>query len=713
MRLRIIAVVSWPLAMLFTVYVSPLFQDQAFKQILDRRASITIEAEVLSNAIEVRGFSNSKERQVEVSLISPAQFRGKHGEVKIGSNPMELGDRFQGVVSFRPSFKNGFEFKGNLKHLITKTKGQQADPFSQLRGAFLSNLRGLDADSAALVAGLAIGDDSRLSKTVADQFKVVSLTHLTAVSGANCAIVLGAVAFLLMRLPISRRVRILLSFGAIAGYLALVGPQPSVLRASVMVAVVLLGLYFGRRVHPLDAIALSVIGLFLFEPQLSLDYGFALSVLATLGLLVLAPPLAKRLENRMPNWLALVMAVTISAQIACLPILLVLQPALPVYSVFANLLAEPLVLPITMLGLIACLVSPILPMLAQGISFLASIPAFVIIFIAQKLANAPSATIAWFNGLTGVILSVLVTISFAGLLVARGKRVKAFSASALILVGLVFISQNSSVALARSAFYSGDYTLVNCDVGQGDGLVIRSVGQIAVVDVGREDPAIDDCLSNLGIQTIDLLVLTHFDMDHVGGVIGAITGREVKEAMLTSFHDDRPGADFAESVLEARGIPITRAEKGMTGKLGDFNYQVLSPHRDAPEAEDSNDGSITMLWQDSEIALFTLADLGEKGQLRLGQEWASLLNSGFGGRQVIVKVAHHGSADQLPEFYEAISPKLALISVGVHNSYGHPTSRTLGFLNLIGSEILRTDQMGAIGVSEVPSGLSVSVSGRS
>ncbi|NBS62449.1 MAG: ComEC/Rec2 family competence protein, partial [Microbacteriaceae bacterium] len=390
MRLRIIAGIAWPLAMLFAVYGSPLFQDQAFKQILDRRASITIEAEVLSNAIEVRGFNNSKERQVEVSLISPAQFRGKHGELKIGSNPMELGDRFQGVVSFRPSFKNGFEFKANLKHLITKTKGHKADPFSQLRGAFLSNLRGLDADSAALVAGLAIGDDSRLSRTVADQFKVVSLTHLTAVSGANCAIVLGAVAFLLLRLPISRRVRILLSFGAIAGYLALVGPQPSVLRASVMVAVVSLGLYFGRRVHPLDAIALCVTGLFLFEPQLSLDYGFALSVLATLGLLVLAPPLTKRLENRMPNWLALGMAVTISAQIACLPILLVLQPALPVYSVFANLLAEPLVLPITMLGLIACLVSPILPLLAQGISFLASIPAVGIIFIAQKLANAPS-----------------------------------------------------------------------------------------------------------------------------------------------------------------------------------------------------------------------------------------------------------------------------------------------------------------------------------
>jgi len=713
MKLRMLAIAAWPLAILFAVYVSPIFQDQGFKQLLTNRSSITIEAKVLSNPVAVRGFNNSIQNSVNIEIQFPKKFAGKHGRLKIGQIKLVAGDAFSGVVSFSPSYQNGVDFNSNLKHLVSKSRKNDADFFGQLRTSYLDNLRGVTPDAAALVAGLAIGDDSRLSKTTKDQFKAVSLTHLTAVSGANCAIVLGAVAFFLLKLPIRRRTRLLLSFASIAGYLGLVGPQPSVLRASVMVGVVLLGQFFGRRVNPLDAISLSVIFLFLFEPQLSLDYGFALSVLATLGLLVLAPPLAERLGKKLPNWLAVMVAVTLSAQIACLPVLLILQPALPIYSVVANLLAEPLVLPITILGLAACLVSPVFPVVAQAISYLASLPAVLIVSIAEKLSKAPAATIAWFTGASGILLSVLVVLFFSLVLLAKNKRIRAASLSSLLLIGLVFVSQNSSAAIARATFYSGNYTLINCDVGQGDALVIKSQGKVAVVDVGREDPAIDNCLNNLGIHTIDLLVLTHFDMDHIGGVMGAITGREVKEAMLTSYHDNRPGANFAENALTAQDIPIVRAEKGMTGRLGLFSYQVLSPHRDAAEASDSNDGSITMYWEDDQIALFTLADLGEKGQLRIGQEWADFLQSGFGGREVVVKVAHHGSADQLPEFYEAIQPKLAIISVGIHNSYGHPTQRTLGFLNLIGSQILRTDEMGAIGVSEVDAGLSVSVSGRS
>ncbi|NBX94033.1 MAG: ComEC/Rec2 family competence protein, partial [Actinobacteria bacterium] len=226
-----------------------------------------------------------------------------------------------------------------------------------MRTSFLASLRGVSTDSAALVAGLAIGDDSQLSAQTKEDFRKVSLTHLSAVSGANCAIVLAGVAFLLNLLPIARPFRIFVSFAAIGFYLALVGQEPSVLRASAMVGVVLLGFLIGRRVSPLDAIALSVIGLLLWQPELSLSYGFALSALATIGLVVLAPKLVEVFEKKMPTWLAIVISVSIAAQIACLPVLLMLQPELPVYSVLANVLAEPLVAPITVLGLLACLIS--------------------------------------------------------------------------------------------------------------------------------------------------------------------------------------------------------------------------------------------------------------------------------------------------------------------------------------------------------------------
>jgi competence protein ComEC len=158
---------------------------------------------------------------------------------------------------------------------------------------------------------------------------------------------------------------------------------------------------------------------------------------------------------------------------------------------------------------------------------------------------------------------------------------------------------------------------------------------------------------------------------------------------------------------------MAKAKVGMTGVLGNFSWQVLSPHLGAPEAKDTNDGSISMVWQGESIALITLADLGESGQLRVGAEHSALLSSGFGGRQVVVKVAHHGSGDQASELYEAIEPDVALISVGLGNSYGHPTRRVLEMLEVTGAQVFRTDQSGAIGVTDSENGLAISVSGRS
>ena len=713
MRLRLIAIAVWPVAILFTLFIDPVLDNSELKGLIGNHSSQSVVASVLSEPREVRGFNGTKQIQVEIKLENPKTIAGKVGLLQSSESRFVAGDTINAVLTFRPSHRHDYAFNATLKHLSSIEHGIHRDFFSEIRSSFLRNLTGVTPDASALVAGLGIGDDSRLSAKTKEDFKTVSLTHLTAVSGANCAIVLAAVALVLLRLPLPRRMRVVLSLGAIAGYLCLVGPEPSVLRASVMVGAVLSGQFFGRKVLALDAISLSVILLLAIDPALSLDYGFALSVLATLGLLVLAPKLVDVLAKRMPTWLALLLSVTISAQIACLPVLLLLQPEIPVYSVVANLLAEPMVVPVTVIGLLACLVSPILPALASGLSFLASMPAYLIVVVAQTLASQPLASVSWFGGGVGVFLAVVVTASISILLLNKSKQIKSVALVSLLLVGFSFLSQNTSLALTKSVFYSGDYTLINCDVGQGDALVIRSQDQVALVDVGREDPAIDRCLDGLGIRKIDLLVLTHFDMDHIGGVMGAITGREVSLALVSPYIDTRPGADFAQQMLQAQEIKIVKAEKEMSGHLGGFTWRVLSPHRGAGEAQDSNDGSISIYWEDQSMALFTLADLGERAQLRIGQEQASFLSSGFGGRAVVVKVAHHGSADQAAEFYEAIEPDLALISVGSRNSYGHPTSRTLSMLSGIGTQVLRTDEQGAIGIAETAKGLTASVSGRS
>jgi competence protein ComEC len=149
----------------------------------------------------------------------------------------------------------------------------------------------------------------------------------------------------------------------------------------------------------------------------------------------------------------------------------------------------------------------------------------------------------------------------------------------------------------------------------------------------------------------------------------------------------------------------------MHGLLSGVAWKVLSPTRSAIEAEDSNDGSVTMLFRFSNFQLITLADLGEKGQMRLASNIGSWLTDPE--LPLVMKVAHHGSADMYPEFIEWLKPKLALVSVGAHNGYGHPTKRALDSLRRAGSTILRTDQLGSIALRNPGGTFEVSYSGSS
>jgi competence protein ComEC len=713
--LRVVAIVAWVFAAVLVNFTETSLQPASLQTLLEKREIVTVQAKVVEAPKKENGFAGQEKFSVKIQVQSAGLLATRIGSLSGDSEVSELivGSSIRAVITVRPAFRSDESFSSNLKALLHSSSVRHFDPLGDTRVAFLANLSGVSTDSAALVAGLTIGDDSKLSSEALENLKVVSLTHLSAVSGTNCAIVLAGAALLLNLLPIRRSIRLSLSFGVIFAYLGLVGPEPSVLRASVMVAAVLIGFLLGRRVPPLEALSLAVVLLLVYRPSLSMDFGFALSALATWGLLVLAPKLVEVLHRKMPLWLAVVVSVPLSAQIACLPVLLLLQPSIPVYSIFANVMAEPLVAPITVIGLIACLVSPFLPLLASSLCLIASYPAAVILYVAERFANAPSASIDWVEGTLGIGLAIAVVALIWLYLSSSKAGTKRTAGGAVAFILLSFFAHSSSLAVKGSAFYKSDYSIINCDVGQGDALVIRSQGKVAVIDVGREDPAIDSCLTGLGISKIDLLVLTHYDMDHVGGVLGAVTGREVVTALVTPFKDERPGANMSQDILESKGVAMIEVEKGMRGQLGDYSWLVLAPSRGATDADDSNDASTSMYWENKNVALFTLADSGERAQLRMGADHKALFESGFGSRMVIVKVAHHGSGDQAPELYEAIDADIALISVGRDNSYGHPTKRTLDTLAFSGSKVLRTDEMGAIGIAETDSGLEVSIAGRS
>jgi competence protein ComEC len=571
---------------------------------------------------------------------------------------------------------------------------------------FESQTKGVTNDARALVLGLSIGDDSSLSSRTSERLKILSLTHLSAVSGANCAIVLGGVLLLLKRVSIARSIRALISTLALVAYVLVVGAQPSVLRSAIMAGVVILSMAGGRKTPPLVALAWSVVLVLLLWPRMAGELGLLLSVASTAAILVLAPKLFERMRIKLPKWLAASLAVTVAAQLWCLPMLEPLQGGLPTYSVIANLLAEPLVAPVTVIGIVALICAAIGLPFAGVLTYCASIPAGLIVQIAN-LAELPVSTLWWPSGTLGFITTGCLVVSVSVYFFSRKRLALAVSSLLTILLGVTA----SSAARSFVSWPSDDWQVVACDVGQGDGLVVRSEQAIAVIDVGREPKPIDDCLQRLGVKNIDLLVLTHFDADHVAGLSGALRSRNVSLAMLTPFSDDRPLAHLSKKLLRDAAINIVTGECCMQGSLGSAIWQVVEPEPKARGSDDSNDGSITMTFKLNGLDLFTFADLGEKGQMRAVENHESLFTR-RANIPLVVKVSHHGSADQYPELYEQLQPEVALFSVGARNPYGHPTPRTLRIFQNAASRILRTDLQGSISVSVRHGELVIGSSGR-
>ncbi|MFM6971660.1 MAG: ComEC/Rec2 family competence protein [Rhodoluna sp.] len=578
-----------------------------------------------------------------------------------------------------------------------------------MRRAFQENSSGITADATGLVAGLSIGDTDQISDSLKRKMKVVSLTHLTAVSGANCIIVLGFVFVIIRHTRANRWWRLVIGIAALIFYVLLVGAAPSVLRAAVMAGAVMLASVLGRKPDPLYALALAVLVLLIADPWLSIDYGFALSVAATAGILILGKPIVEKLSRYVPKPFAIAISIALAAQIICLPVLLQLQGGLSTYSVVANVAAESLVAPVTVLGILACCFAWWLPGVASMFYFMASLGTWIIAGIANYFALLPENQISWPTGILGVLLSIISIVAILLWLKTDSAQLKNIGKATLAIVIAATLGFFSTHVIKQLAWPNKNWQIVACDVGQGDAIVVRSENSIALVDVGREPEAVAKCLHDLDVKYIDLLVLSHFDMDHVGGLAGVLESQKVGNVLLSPFADQRWGATGTLKQLEKVHAKITYGEVGLNGSLGSARWRVLNPARAAVGSEDSNDASLAVWFEFKDFNFLTMADVGERGQMRMSESsvWLSEITQ----KPIVLKVSHHGSADQYPELIEALKPSVALVSVGASNSYGHPTERTLGILKRTGALTLRTDLIGSISLDHANGDLEYSANG--
>lgn len=596
--------------------------------------------------------------------------------------------------------------------------------------------RGMPAREAELARGFVLGEDERIDASTVEDFRRSGLSHLLAVSGQNVALLALLAMPLLATLGMSLRVRLVWILAAIVVYVPLAGAGPSILRAGVMGGLNLLATLAGRRASRLYGLAVAAVVTLAIDPRVGANVGWQLSFAAVLGILALAAPLRAAIASRIGSggWrgaLAEGVAMTIAATLSTAPLIAFHFGEASTTTLVANLLALPAVAPAMWLGMLAAVGGQV-P--GFPVELLNAVEAPLLAYVAQVAAWCGRPGWACLHvqlGATGLIVSYValaVTALVTPLLVRRHRlstlrrrrkppadgpirqgdldvsarrpplrrRAGVLAGLGLVAVALVWAGAGGGADAAGPV--TGLRVSV-LDVGQGDAILLQPAGAPAVlVDGGPPGDGLAEKLRSAGVGRLGVAVVTHEQSDHAGGI----------EELLGHF----PVARLAYARLsrrlrgeaEAAGAAPARIAAGDTLRSGRLRMEVLWPPPELLAAPlggaDPNTQALVLLarWRDFSVLLTADAEAGDVPVEP--------------GPVDVLKVAHHGSDDAgLDGLLDRVAPKLALISVGAGNPYGHPTAATLATLAAHHVPTLRTDRDGTIVLNVGRAGVEVGTNG--
>ncbi len=577
---------------------------------------------------------------------------------------------------------------------------------THIRAQFRVACAGLPPDAGALLLGLAVGDESTLPADLDEAMVRAGLAHLTAVSGSNTSLVVGIAMAAVAGVGLGWRARVITCLAVLSAYVMLVRPQPSVLRAAVMGVVALIALSAGGRRRGPPALLASALVLLLVLPQFALSLGFALSFAATAGLLVVGPPIARRLGSWwwsawLPEPLRAALAVAAAAHLATLPLAVLMGNGASLVALPANVVVTPLVPFATVLGLAAALIATAAPGAAELVAMVASPATAAIAWVARTSSALPFGVLEVPGGPAGALAAAAI-LALAATIAARGWRPwrdRRIVLAITVAVVLGLLAQHGRAARWPPA----DWVVLACDVGQGDGLLLRARGsqEALLVDAGPHPGAITDCLRGSGVERLTVL-LTHFHADHIDGLGAVLHGWPVTEVLTTPVPEPAEGADRVVDQARAAGVPIRLVRAGEEGTVAGVGLNVLWPARRVQQSP-ANNASVVALAEiptsNGTVRILVTGDIEPEAQ--------HVLMAGPSPMAHVVKVPHHGSRYQVPQFAAWSGARIALFSVGADNDYGHPSEATLEQYLSAGSRIGRTDEQGDLAVLAVPGGLAL------
>ncbi len=549
--------------------------------------------------------------------------------------------------------------------------------------------------SIGIVQALIFGERSEISRSVEMHFQAFGIIHLLAISGLHVSLIITVVFYCLIRVGISREKSFLILILMLPIYMVISGAAPSVIRACLVTMFVLLSLRFSAVIVPIDALSIAYLLMLFFNPYYVTDVGFQLSFLVSFSLIVSSQSILSHYKNRFVQ----VLIVTSIAQISSLPIMYYYFYEISILSLPLNVFMVPLVsvviLPLSFLSYFSYLLfEPLGVVLGYLLSKLLSF----IYFLLEYAYSSFTLTLTFGRPPLWIVLAYCAAIIFlfktweqrSKLILSIGMLVTTL----LVHSGLPYLSN------------SGYITMI--DVGQGDSILIELPYRKAVYlidtggtlnfnkekweqrevesNVGRD--VIVPYLKAKGIRSLDKLIITHGDLDHIGGALAILQSSvNVHELVVGEGKTEDEAADEVYTEAIKKKIPITKVKAGDKWSIDKYKFYVLGP---SGGEESENNRSIVLYSILGGYKWLFTGDLELEGEQQLLDRFPKL-------RADILKIGHHGSKTSTSaQLLETLKPKLALISVGKSNRFGHPHNEVISLLLKNRIRVLRTDQHGTI-----------------
>jgi len=689
---------------------------------------VTLEGVVVGEPDEREHYTNLRVRAERLSLPDGTELEEVEGLVLVKAERYpqhDYGDRVQvmGLLEMPPVLEE-FSYREYLARQgihsligrahVTRLAERQGSPllyslFAFKRYAQSTIARLLPEPQASLLTGILLGVETGIPADLMDEFAATGTSHIIAISGFNITIIAGIFAGLAQRLFGKRRAA-WVAIAGVAVYTVFVGASAAVVRAALMGVLYLWGRHLGRPTFAPVSLAAAAIGMTTLNPYTLWDVGFQLSFAATIGLVLYTEPLERVFERALARFTSAERAqkivglinealiVTLAAQITTTPIILYIFGRLSLITLVTNFLVLPAQAGVMIWGGMATLLGLVVRPLGQVVGWIAWVFLTYTIEMVRLTARVPFASLpvrmdagmVWgyyilLGGLTWVLTQ------------SRGRRQELWARLSSRLETKVLVG--ASIILLVLAFFAwrglpdGRLHVVFLDVGQGDAIFIQTPsGRQVLVDGG---PAEAVLLSQLGHQmsfwdrTLDVVVLTHPDTDHITGLVSVLERYQVDMVVFRELEHESEVYDYWLQLLDAERATIHQGEAGLRLAL-DEGLEMVVLHPGAELLEEANNNSVVTRLVYGQVSVLLPGDIEAVVEQRLVAEGATLAST-------VLKAAHHGSCTSTtPEFLETVGPEVVVISVGADNRFGHPCA---GVLERLGDvPVYRTDEQGVVEV---------------